>query len=414
MQANNKSDAAQVYEETIRSSKLAFRNIFKFLVKPLSIFSYHYFLEGIKAVQRDGTTKEIEKLTNLSYEETIRVMEKCQSDGVRIVAAERKLSMQDQNFGKKKSLFEQRMLTRHTRSIKRLSDFKESYPYIAKILFLDKIMKRHQEKQDKQIEINKSKNYNIYFNKSKEAYMGNRIKEIISYRVGISKELFDKETQKGIENIEVDENNDFNLNTQQLQELAEKFKIHEIGSVEIQEFKSNYCIHELPFDFFVSNLQNELDSTEIPYGLKVVATDNEKEKMVQVYFEDKHMNRYSELGFNRIGKISGYGEDSKEIEWSITSQDQLIHFETEIGEEERKTYSILNGKNYIMKKSEDKCIWTIYKEDLKELAEKEKKRDIVNEDIEKLNIFQNLQQNTDKVIDLIENADISLEKEVGD
>ncbi len=49
MQATNKSDATQVYENTVRASKVGIKDTFKYLLKPLTIFSYHYFVEGIRA-----------------------------------------------------------------------------------------------------------------------------------------------------------------------------------------------------------------------------------------------------------------------------------------------------------------------------------------------------------------------------
>lgn len=75
MQASNKNDAAQVYEGATKATKIGLKDSFKYVLKPFSIFVYHYFIEGIKAVQKDGPTKELEKITNLSYEETIRIME---------------------------------------------------------------------------------------------------------------------------------------------------------------------------------------------------------------------------------------------------------------------------------------------------------------------------------------------------
>lgn len=57
MQANNKSDAAQVYEGAERATKVGIKDAFKFILKPLTLFSYHYFLEGIKAVQRTDRLK---------------------------------------------------------------------------------------------------------------------------------------------------------------------------------------------------------------------------------------------------------------------------------------------------------------------------------------------------------------------
>ena len=76
MQATNKSDATQVYEGAVKSSRTGAKGTLKYILKPLTIFGYHYFIEGIRAVQKDGPTKELEKITNLSYEETIKVMHK--------------------------------------------------------------------------------------------------------------------------------------------------------------------------------------------------------------------------------------------------------------------------------------------------------------------------------------------------
>ena len=67
-------------------------------------------------------------------------------------------------------------------------------------------------------------------------------------------------------------------------------------------------------------------------------------------------------------------------------------FKTKTGDEERQTYSSLSGKNYMMKRQENECVWTVFKNDLKELAEKEKKRNVVHEDLERLHIFEDLQK----------------------
>ena len=53
-----------------------------------------------------------------------------------------------------------------------------------------------------------------------------------------------------------------------------------------------------------------------------------------------------------------------------------------------------------MKREENNCVWTVLKDDLKDLAEKEKKRDVVNEDLENLHIFEELEKdaNTSPII----------------
>lgn len=413
MQANNKGDATQVYEGAERATRVGIKDSFKYLLKPLTIFGYHYFVEGIKAVQKDGPTKELDKLTNLSYDETIRVMEKCQKDGVRVVAAERKLSADDNEFGKKKSMYQQKRITKYSRRIRTLNNIKANYPKVSKLLHLDAFIKRNEAKQNEKVESHKNKHYNIYFNKSREGYMANRIADIIEYRTGISQKLFDKDTQAAIEKIKKE---GMTLNAVQLKDLHEKFKLHDLGNVEIEEFNKDYCIHEMSFSAFM-NIKDDLEISDIPYGLKVISNED-KEETVDIYFQNKHLERYNELGFNDIGQIRVFGNDNKNLQWDIKSQDELVSFTTKTGDEEKQTYSSLSGKNYIMKRQENECLWTVFRSDLRELAEKEKKRNVVNEELENLHIFEELEKQVENSPTLTEDKNIEInfdtEKEAGD
>ena len=179
------------------------------------------------------------------------------------------------------------------------------------------------------------------------------------------------------------------LNSQQLKDLSDKFKLHEMGNVEIEDFKKDYCIHTIPFSSFVS-MKDDLEVADISYGIKVI-TNDENEQFANIYFENKDLERYRELGFTDIGQIQVFGND-KNLQWDIDSQDDLVTFKTKTGDEERQTYSSLSGKNYMMKRQENECVWTVFKNDLKELAEKEKKRNVVHEDLERLHIFEDLQK----------------------
>ena len=413
MQATNKNDAAQVYEGAERATKVGIKDSFKYFLKPLTIFSYHYFVEGIKAVQKDGPTKELEKITNLSYDETIRIMEKCQKDGIRVVASERNLAGNSE-FGKNKSLHEQKRITRFSRRIKTLSNFKVHFPKLSKYLQVNRIMNIYEKRQDEQVKSHQNKRYNIIFNKSKQTYMNDRIADLIEYRTRISKDLFDENTQSAIENAKEE---GLALNAQQLKDLSDKLHLHEFGDVAVEEFKKDYCIHSMPFSAFMS-IQDELDAVEIPYGIRVTKDEEENKETANIYFENKHLERYSELGFNQTGQIRVYGSENKNLQWNIKSQDELISFTTKTGEQEKQTYETLSGKNYIMKRNENECVWTVLKTDVKELAEKEKKRNVVNEDLEKHNIFENLQKEISSTIEIKDdkNLDINIldEKEVGE
>ena len=416
MQASNKSDAAQVYEGATRATKTGIKDSFKYLLKPLSIFGYHYFLEGIKAVQKDGPTKELEKLTNLSYDETIRIMQKCQNDGIRVVASERKLSTEDSEFGKKKSLYEQKRITRYARKIKQLSDLKAHFPKATKFIKLDSVIKKYQDKQNTEVKHHKNKYYNIYYNKSKAPYMADRIADLIEYRTGISQKLFDENTQSAIEQLR---NGGKSLNSEQLRNLSDKFKLHDMGNVGIDKFKQDYCVHEMPFSSFMS-IEDDLEVADIPYGIKIIENEDE-EKIANIYFENKHLERYNELGFNDYGQMYVYGNNNKNFQWNIQSQEELVSFKSKTGNEEKQIYSTLSGKNYIMKRQENECFWTVAKADLKELAEKEKKRDVVGEELERLHIFEQLEKDANNSPTIAENPkeievnfDNEIEKEAGD
>ena len=408
MQATNKSDATQVYEGAVKSSRTGAKGTLKYILKPLTIFGYHYFIEGIRAVQKDGQTKELEKITNLSYEETIKVMEKCQQDGIRVVATERTLSKENSEFGKKKSLYQQKKITKYARRIKHLSNFKADHPKVAKILQMDSIIKRNVSKQKEEQIKHKNKHYNVYFNKSKRDYMSARIADVIEFRTGISQKLFDETTGKAIENLQKE--GKVKLNSQQLEEFSKEFKLHELGSVGIEKFKTDYCIHELPFSAYMS-IKDELEATDIQYAAKVTNSNDDKE-IVNIYMDNSDLERYCELGFNNYGKIRVYGSKNKNLQWSINSQDELVTFTTKIGKDERETYSKLSGKNYVMKRRENECLWTVLKTDLEELVETEKKRDVVGEELEKYHIIDNNIELTDNSKEIEVNLEV--EKEVGD
>lgn len=410
MQATNKSDATQVYEGATKSARVGAKDTFKYLLKPLTIFGYHYFVEGIRAVQKDGPTKELEKITNLSYEETIKVMEKCQKDGVRVVATERAISNEDSEFGKKKSLYQQKKITKYSRRIKQMSNLKADHPRIAKIIQANKIIKKNETKQNLELVKHRNKHYNVYFNKSKRDYMAARIADVIELRTGVSQKLFDENTQNAIKGM--DKDGKMILNTQQLQELSDKFKLHEMGSVEIEKFKKDYCIHEIPFSTYVS-IKDDLEVADIQFGIKTTL-NNKDEQVANIYINNKDLERYCELGFNETGKIRVYGSENKNLQWNVNSQDELVTFKTKVGEDEKQTYSKLSGKNYVMKRQENECLWTVFKSDLEELVETEKKRDVVGEELEKYNIIENntieLDNNNSKEIE----ANLESEKEVGD
>ena len=97
-------------------------------------------------------------------------MEKCQKDGIRVVASERKLSTENTEFGKKKSLFQQKRITKYARRIKGLSDFKAHFPRIAKVLHINRLMARYEKKQAEQVKSHQNNIISISINLNRDIW----------------------------------------------------------------------------------------------------------------------------------------------------------------------------------------------------------------------------------------------------
>ena len=71
-----------------------------------------------------------------------------------------------------------------------------------------------------------------------------------------------------------------------------------------------------------------------------------------------------------------------------------------------------------MKRQEDECLWTVFKSDLRDLAEKEKKRNVVDEELENLHIFEELEKEMQSSVDITKDNNIEInfddEKEVSE
>ena len=64
-----------------------------------------------------------------------------------------------------------------------------------------------------------------------------------------------------------------------MKDLSESLNLHEMGEVEVEEFKKDYCIHSMPFSAFMS-IKDDLEVADIPYGMKVVTNDEDKKLLV--------------------------------------------------------------------------------------------------------------------------------------
>ena len=317
MQATNKSDATQVYESAVKSSRTGAKGTLKYILKPLTIFGYHYFIEGIRAVQKDGPTKELEKITNLSYEETIKVMEKCQQDGVRVVATERTLSKENSEFGKKKSLYQQKKITKYARRMKHLSNFKSDHPKVAKILQMETFIKRNEAKQKEEQIKHKDRHYKVYeyaksYKEQDPKYMMPKEVEIF---LNLQKELQISSVEEARNLIKSTRQERIGINKRKKEILDLQRELNHLDTIKEEKLiQSGLYIHNIKFggnhiDYKKSNNDNYCIilpyTKEKMYIPKKYTAFNEKYQYYTLFLVDDKKYELFDENDNKIQDITG-------------------------------------------------------------------------------------------------------------
>lgn len=397
MQANNKSDVEMLGRSLERPlndvSRFTIRNLLKAVIAFFNYVInrvYHNRIEGIKAIKLDGPTREIEKITNLSYEEVVKTMEKCQEDGVKVIAYEFKKGTQnvEEEFGKRKSLNKMEQITKANRKLAQLKEFKSKYPS----LFPDLVQQRINKWENEKIAAEKAHEgyrYNLAFNKSRSGYMAERIVDIKNLRLNTLDD-FSMQNPETLEAIELIKKEGFDLNNEQIREFASEFMSN--GDVDLSEFKDDYIVHTVDFKTY-SEMYHDLDANEIGYGIQLVKAkdDDENKDKVRIYFKSDKLEQYAETGHLNKGVIQSFG---KEKEFSfLHKREEENNMNPKNTEKELvlpaaalKEYALMfRGKDYkISHKDDEHIIVSMSLEDAKEVYETQKKRDPLQEKIDGL------------------------------
>lgn len=379
-----------------------FEMIFRFVLRyvPPSLRAavnsfYKKHLEGVKAVQEDGPTKETERMSNLSYEEVIDTLERCQRDGIKAFSYEFKKGYAvDENgnkiinddLGKNQSISKMEEITKANREITKYTQRQARHPNILKNYNTRKLH-QWQEKREKAIEKHEGYRYNIVFNKSRIGYMGERLADIKSKRLGITKEEFFVEHPEAKEAVERAIDEGLDLNFEELGDWAKEF-VNE-GDSDISNFKDDYFIHTISLKQH-SQIYNELNEKSIPYGVELNKRSNNKSSdTVKLYIHTKDFNEYQKIGALDNGVLQSFGKkdtttkiynitrkEEKETRDIVLSRASLNHY---IDMFKGKDFTInLNGEN-------DKTfIVRMTLDDAKEVLAYEKKRDKVQEKLDEI------------------------------
>lgn len=358
---------------------------------------YHQHIEGLKAIQRDGPTSELEHITNLSYEEVIETLTKCQKDNIKAVASEFKKGNDevDDEFGKDKSLSQMELITKAQRKLDKYRIYQKQHPNAAKIRNIDKKISYWENVKQKAINKHDGYRYNIIFNKNRAGYFADRVLDIKNSRLGVSEQI-SKDNPEVKHIIDMVKEKGFDLNSNEIRSFAGEFINN--GTIDLTEFKEDYMVHTIDLETF-KDIYKPLQNSGIDYGIDTMkiytasanATTNpaKEDAKVKVYIKTEDIKEYKNLKcldkgvIQSIGKIDDTKSENEMIEQPTHSDRKEIEFPKN---EVYKCVDTFKGKDYTLYvKNKDTVVLSINKKDIDEVYETEKKRDVVQETIDEIN-----------------------------
>ncbi|MFR8116997.1 MAG: hypothetical protein ACLVAK_08350 [Clostridia bacterium] len=402
------------------------------LFKKLFSTVYRQHIEGLQAVKKDGPTAELESMTNLSYDEVIATLKKCQEDGIPISVTEFKKGNEeiDIDFGKRKSLSKMEGMTKVQRDLERYTKFQKTNPNILKKYVQNKIdtLKKEKENLTNQHE---GYRYTIIFNKSRMGYMAERLVDIKNARVGVMEDI-SKENPKVKEVMELVKDKGLDLNNEQIKDFFGEFMTE--GTVDVSEFKENYFIHTVNIDDY-NAMYKDLKNSGIDYAVKFsevrnpIKVDSEVEKKVNIWIKSEEIEDYKNLNFLKQGIIQSVGKKKNtNVSEQQFKEKKIDEKMTEVIVPKEELYKVIEkfkGKDYIIVNNEDNNLTlSINENDLNSVYNYEKKRDVAQEKIDELkkdkNIENDISINKDTSTSAtiqnneVSNPDIDIEIEVGE
>lgn len=402
------------------------------LFKKLFSTVYRQHIEGLQAVKKDGPTAELESMTNLSYDEVIATLKKCQEDGIPISVTEFKKGNEeiDIDFGKRKSLSKMEGMTKVQRDLERYTKFQKTNPNILKKYVQNKIdtLKKEKENLTNQHE---GYRYTIIFNKSRMGYMAERLVDIKNARVGVMEDI-SKENPKVKEVMELVKDKGLDLDNEQIKDFFGEFMTE--GTVDVSEFKENYFIHTVNIDDY-NAMYKDLKNSGIDYAVKFsevrnpIKVDSEVEKKVNIWIKSEEIEDYKNLNFLKQGIIQSVGKKKNtNVSEQQFKEKKIDEKMTEVIVPKEELYKVIEkfkGKDYIIVNNEDNNLTlSINENDLNSVYNYEKKRDVAQEKIDELKKDKNIENDisinkdtsTSATIENneVSNSDIDIEIEVGE
>lgn len=399
MDGNAKHDLEHTAEKSVsmsaKISKISTILFGRFLIRANRYYQKH-FSSSMKALRKDGTTKELCVSPPLTRAEVKQIITACRENNILMGI---KKMHPDGELSNNKSLYQQEKIARNEIKYKKWEERRKSF---SKVKILNKICKSQADKYKKlslQDELkNPNENYVIIFNKSRLSFFNEQLEKIPPNRLkqNAKSEITDL-NKDGI----IDERDMYpmvsrgmNLKIEDLNKIGEDF-----GSCPVRDYQRNYCVQKITKEEYCE-IREQL--FELPsHGACVL---NEREMIIAIRSED--LDEYRRYAPER--PIKEYGSSGGR---AIESESNLHDImEIEINDikrykEFKETYS---SKDYVASIAPNGITTVLLKEtDTKQLAESSKKKSKTEDLVKEANDLA--EKNKDSKV--IENVVLEQEEE---
>lgn len=355
MDGNAKHDLEHSTEKAVNVSakggKITSKLLAKFLLWINKKYQKH-FSSSMKALKKDGSTKELSVSPPLTKEEAKELITKARENDILLGI---KKMQPNGEVGKNKSLNQQEKMAKNEIKYNKWNDRRKTF---KKIPFINRLCESKADKFKKlALEDNaksKEERYVVICNKSRRPFLTEQLELLSKKRVEkmASNELEDI-NQDGVvspEDYELLKSRDINMKPEELDKIGEDY-----GSCMVRDYQSNYCTQKI----------SKLEYCEIREQLFELKSHgacvlNDKEVLVAISADD--LEEYKK--FAPLDKtIKEFGEGgAKKIE-AVSNMDNIIRLEMANDKEFAVFKEKYKGKDYLAQHNPDGTINAIVKED---------------------------------------------------
>lgn len=394
MDGNAKHDLEHVAEKSVSTSTRVSKILSKLFAKLVSKVNKYYqkhFSSSMKALRKDGATKELYVSPPLSKAEAKQIIAAAKENNIMIGV---KKMTPEGEAGRNKSLHKQEKLAKNEIKYQK---WKERANTKSKIPFYNKISKwRALSFYEKSIKDEKesTEQFIVIINKSKLGFLNEQLEKIPPNRL---KNLTDI-NKDGV----VDERDcelvakSINLTPKDLNKVGEN-----LGTCNIRDYQKNYCVQKITKEQYCE-IREQLFNLR-SHGAEVI---NENEVEIAIHSDD--LSAYREIApLNKpIREHGAFG--ARDITTESNANDVI---EVEVAsEEEYSTFKEkYRDKDYLANHNIDGTVTVLVKEtDTKQLLEENKKKSTTEELVKEATEFSEKNKDTTILENVLDKEDEEL------